>query len=157
MLYQPGESVELIADLLPAVIDPYPDELPRTRDGFAQMGLMFRVIITSRGLVVGWQAGGGIQRVDIPIAATEFDPSPDAVGEYRPAITATFRGGKVGPYEVRLSGGCKCGARKLAAWQQHEIFPQTVWTQVNTLDRARVDARRDSRYGLPSVRDTPVR
>lgn len=143
MLYEPGETVVVIADLMPAVIDPYPEVLPHTHAGFAQMGLMFRVIITGRGLVVGWQAGGGIQRVDIPA-------DPDL-------ITATFRGGQVGPHVVQLTGGCKCGARKLQSWQQHDIFPGTVWAQKDTLAQARVDATKDSRYGLPSVRDTRTR
>jgi hypothetical protein len=144
MLYEPGETVVLIADLMPAVVEPYPDELPWTRDGHPQGGVMFRVLITARGLVVGWQAGGGIERRDLPVA----DPE---------TITATFRGGTVGPYEVRLTGGCKCGARRLQSWAQADIFPGSPIAQSNTLNQAQVDARRDSRYGLPSVRDTTVR
>lgn len=143
MLYGPGETVVFIADLMPAVIDPYPDDLPHTRDGRPQLGLMLRVIITERGMAVGWQAGGSIHRADIAC-----DPA---------LITATFRGGQVGPYKVALTGGCKCGARSLQSWKQQDIFPGTVWAQKDTLDQARVDSRRDGRYGLPSVRDTRTR
>jgi hypothetical protein len=142
MLYESGETVELIADLMPATVDPYPPELPHTQAGFPQMGLMFRVLITARGLVVGWQTGGGISRVDLPLDGP---------------IEATFRGGQVGPYQVQLTGGCKCGARRLQAWRREDIFPGTVWAQVDTLAQARVDAAKDSRYGLPSVRDTRTR
>ena len=141
-LYGPGETVELIADLMPARITPYPPELPWTRDGRPQVGLMFRALITTRGLTIGWQSGRAIQRADIAIDEE---------------ITATYLGGAVGPYAVELTGGCKCGARQLQAWKREEIYPGAVWTQVNTLEQARVDAVRDSRYGLPSVRDTPTR
>jgi hypothetical protein len=144
MLYEPGEPVTLIADLMPAAVDPYPQVLPRTRHGLPQGGVMLRVLITGRGLVVGWQAGGSIARADLPV------DDPDS-------ITATFRGGQVGDWDVRLTGGCKCGARALQAWSQGEIFPGSLIVQANTLGRAQVDATRDSRYGLPSARDTTVR
>lgn len=144
MLYEPGETVTLIADLMPAVIEPYPDELPRTRDGMPQTGVMFRVLITGRGLVVGWQNGRSIARADLAVA------DPDT-------ITATFEGGQVGPWLVKRTGGCKCGARQLQAWKQYEIFPGSPVVVTNTLDQARVDAMRDSQYGLPSGRDTPLR
>lgn len=144
MLYQPGETAILIADLFPGVIEPYPDELPHTRDGLPQNGLLFRVIITERGLTVGWQAGGMIQRVDIPMTPEQTE-------------TATFRGGLVGPYTVKLTGACRCKARMLSSWDKSQIFPGALWGQRDTLSQARVDAKRDSRYGLPSDRDTPVR
>lgn len=144
MLYERGEQVVLIADLMPAKFTPYPPELPHTRDGMPMSGIMFRALITERGIVVGYQFGGGIERVEVPIDDSE-------------SITATFRGGQVGPYEVVLTGGCKCGARKLQAWRKEDIFPGSMVVVANTLDQARVDARKDSRYGLPSVRDTPVR
>ena len=144
MLYAPGETVTLIADLMPAVVEPYPDELPRTRDGMPQTGVMFRVLITGRGLVVGWQSGSGIERADLAV------PDPDT-------ITATLQGGQVGRWTVKRTGGCKCGARRLQAWRQTEIFPGSPVVVVNTMDQARVDALRDSQYGLPSGRDTPLR
>lgn len=144
MLYQPGETVVLIADLFPGVIEPYPPELPRTRDGQPQTGLLFRVLVTERGLTIGWQAGGMIQRADIPMTPEQTEG-------------ATFRGGQVGDYAVRLTGACRCKARMLSSWDQSQIYPGAYWTQRNTLEQARVDAQRDSRYGLPSNRDTPVR
>jgi hypothetical protein len=143
MLYEPGETVELIADLIPAKVEPYPAELPHTQVGVPQTALMFRVIITTRGLVVAWQAGGRVQRVDIPVPGDR--------------VTATYRGGDVGPYRVSRVGGCPCGARLARDWPRDQIFPGTVWTQVDTLAQARVDAAKDSRYGLPSVRDTRTR
>lgn len=144
MMYERGEQVVLIADLMPARFDPYPPELPHTRDGQPQTGLMFRALITERGIVVGYQYGGDILRVEVPVD----DPE---------SITATFRGGQVGPYTVVLTGGCKCGAQRLQSWRQADIFPGSMVVVANTLDQARVDASRDSRYGLPSVRDTPAR
>jgi hypothetical protein len=144
MLYQPGETVVAIGDIFPAVIEPYPPELPTQRDGTPQTGLLFRVLITERGLAIGWQAGGMIQRVDIPLTPEQTEG-------------ATFRGGLVGPYEVRMTGACRCKARMLSSWDKSQIFPGAFWSQRDTLEKARVDAVRDSRYGLPSNRDTPVR
>lgn len=144
MLYEPGETVVLIADVMPASITPIPPEIPRRRDGTVQPGLMYRILITERGLTIAWQGGGQVQRVDIPMP-------PEATE------TATFRGGLVGDYTVKQAGGCLCKIRLLQAWDQSQIFPGTTWTQKDTLEQARVDAARDSRYGLPSDRDTPIR
>lgn len=144
MLYEPGEQVVLIADLMPVAFSPYPEGLPRMRDGQPHTGFMFRALITERGLVVGWQTGSGIARADLAVE----DPE---------SITATFRGGQVGPWLVQLTGGCKCGARRLQSWRQADIFPGSPVVVASTLDQARVDARKDSRYGLPSARDTPAR
>lgn len=144
MLYQPGETVVLIADLFPGVIDPYPPELPHRMSGEPQQGLLFRVLITERGLTVGWQAGGMIHRADIPLPAEQTEG-------------ATFRGGQVGTYTVKMIGACRCKARMLSSWDKSQIYPGALWSQRDTLSKARVDAVRDSRYGLPSDRDTPVR
>ena len=39
MLYEPGETVELIADLMPATVDPYPPELPHTIESVGEVPL----------------------------------------------------------------------------------------------------------------------
>lgn len=148
MLYEPGETAVLIADIFPASISPYPPELPHRHDGTPQGGLMFRILITERGLVVAWQAGGQIQRVDLPMSEADIE-------------TATYQGGLAGPYGIKQAGGCRCKAKMLQSWDRSQIFPGVSWGQRNTVDLARaqagVDKRRDSTYGLPSRRDTPTR
>jgi hypothetical protein len=138
-LYEPGETVVLIADIFPATITPYPDDfLPANSSA-----LVFRVLITERGLVVGYQFGGEVHKVDIPLTEEE-------------TANATYRGGQVGPYEVTANGVCRCKARMLSSWDSSQIFPASPIVQDARVDKARVESRRDSTYGLIPNRG-PVR
>lgn len=143
-LYGPGETAILIADIAPGKIEPYPPELPHDRRGNPMGGLTFRVLVTERGLTVGWQAGGAIQRADIPMTPEQTQ-------------VATFQGGQVGPYVVSHAHTCRCKLGRLTSWAASDIYPGAMLTQRNTLNQARVDATRNTQYGLPSDRDTPVR
>lgn len=131
-LYEPGEDVTLIADIFPGTITPYPTELPHTQAGDPQGALIFRVLITGRGLVVGWQAGGMIHRADIPA---------DTSG-------ATFRGGQVGEYTVTMNGTCRCHARMLSSWDKSQIFPGSIIQQQDTLGAVVRNTRDNPNYGL---------
>lgn len=135
-LYAPGEDVILIGDIFPGTISPYPPELPHTQAGDPQSGLIFRVLITGRGLVVGWQAGGMIHRAEI---------AADTSG-------ATFRGGQVGPYTVTLNGSCRCQARMLSGWDKSQIFPGSIVQQQDTLDAVVRNTRDNPNYGLIPTR-----
>lgn len=138
-LYAPGEDVRLVADIFPGTITPYPlGILPTTRDNQPMGGHLFRVLITGRGLVVGWQSGGMIHRADI---ATDTS-------------AATFRGmdDPSAEYTVTLNGACRCQARMLSTWDKSQIFPGSMVNTDNTIAAVIRNTRDNPNYGLIPTR-----
>jgi hypothetical protein len=113
MIYEPGEQVELYADIFPSSVTPRPEGWP--------LGAKVRTIISERCLTMAWQAGDQVYRIDLPM--TEEETS-----------LATFRGGPVGEYEVARAGGCRCGSKLVLAW---EAFPGVIWVQDPRMDLVR--------------------
>lgn len=76
-------------DIFPAMLDPWPEEVPRTK---------VRAVGFTDGLVVLWDSGtpGGPNRLDLP-----------GTGE------ASIRGGQLSGFTVRRGPGCSCGFRAL--------------------------------------------
>jgi hypothetical protein len=118
MLYEPGEDVTLIGELFPAVIDApvgqYPSVLPtqldpETNEQVAMTGILMKVFMTGRGLLVGWGLGGTISYAEIPLSEDDMSG-------------VTYRGGQAGTYGLRVTGVCKCRDRRLAGWDIADVY-----------------------------------
>jgi hypothetical protein len=136
MLYEPGEDITLIGELFPAVIDApageYPAGLPVGADGAALTGILLKVFMTDRGLLVAWNLGGEFQHLEIPMS------SDDLSG-------LTFRGGQAGPFGLRVTGVCKCRDRRLAGWDITNLYPGSAIINEQRRDQA---AATKNRSGL---------
>lgn len=123
MLYGLGEDIVLIGEIFPAVIDVpegtgYPAELPGQLDQksglrVAQTGILLKVFITGRGLLIGWSEGQDVQTVEIPLTEDELSG-------------ADYQGGLAGPYRIRATGICKCRDKRLAGWDIKDIYPGSM-------------------------------
>lgn len=108
-MYQPGDSVELYADIFPAAVVPLPPGVPRNTK--------MRVLCTRDYVSFAWQIGGTVQRLDV-----EADPEETK--------TVTFSGGSAAGYEFGRNNQCaSCGAKKAASFV---FFPGVIYIQ--TLD-----------------------
>lgn len=123
MLYQSGEDIVLIGEIFPAVIDvpegtDYPLNLPGRTDPasnlrVAEGGILLKVFITGRGLLIGWSRGTEIQHTEIPLTEDELS-------------TADYQGGLAGPYKIRANGVCKCRDRRLGGWDIETVYPGSM-------------------------------
>lgn len=162
-MFEPGEQVTLIGDVFPGSVLEYgPDPanpdgppvilmvpeqgrpqnmVPKVPDGLPKNtgAILFRVLITNRGLVVGYQYGGEIHRVELPVPEEQ-------------TLEATHRGGVVGPYEVILRGDCKCKARMLSTWSLSQAFPGLSVVTEPRMDKVAAAAAQDRNYGLVPTR-----
>lgn len=118
-LYEQGEDIVLIGEIFPAVIDvaegvEYPPGLPGhvSADGHtrvAESGILLKVFITGRGLLVGWSEGSEVRHHEIPLTEEELSG-------------ADYQGGLAGPYRIRSNGVCKCRDKRLAGWDITNLY-----------------------------------
>lgn len=99
-IYEPGETVHILASILPASIIPRPEGVP------AQAKL--RVILTTRSITVAWSAGTIVNVPEIGRVDIELTPEESAA--------ATSAGGTIGSYSVARGSGCPCGSAALKSW-----------------------------------------
>lgn len=143
MLYQAGEDIVLIGEIFPAVIDvpdgsDYPTVLPHRTDPasnlqIAEGGILLKVFITGRGLLVGWSRGTEIQYAEIPLTEEELSG-------------ADYQGGLAGIYRIRANGVCKCRDRRLGGWDIEQVYPGSMVHNEQRRNQALV--RLKSRTGL---------
>lgn len=103
-VYEPGENVQVIADVFPAQITPLPDGVPT--------GVKLRAVIAAESLTIAWSGGRGpngpiVHRWDERMTAEQTE-------------AATYRGGQVGDYTVSRAQGCACGSNGLKNWNPFE-------------------------------------
>lgn len=151
-LYESGETVVLIGDVFPATItemdengeivlveDPIRPGLmvAKVPDGLPQnvQAVLFRALLTTRGLVVGYQYGGEVHRVELPVPTEE-------------TTQATHLGGRIGKYQVTAYGECRCKARMLSTWDMSHAFPGFAYVTEARLELVREQAKKDPNYGL---------
>lgn len=103
-VYDPGENVEVFADIFPAQISPLPPGVPS--------GTKLRVIIAVESLTVAWSGGRGAAGPIVHRWDERLTPEETAA--------ANFKGGQVGNYTVSRGAGCACGAAGLKNWNPFE-------------------------------------
>lgn len=150
-LYGLGEDIVLIGEIFPAVIDvaadaEYPAELPGHADAgtgqrVAESGILLKVFITGRGLLVGWSEGQQIRYTEIPLTEEELEG-------------ADYQGGLAGPFRIRSIGICKCRDRRLGGWDISDVYPGSMLH--NEQRRNQAMQRQRSRSGLIPPRGSVV-
>ena len=105
-IYEPGERVEVLADIYPAKLIPLPKGVPS--------GVKVRAVVTELHLSLAWQVGvkGKLSTLEIPMSLGQ-------------TAAVTWRGGQVGPYELVRGKGCACrgSSSKVQSW---DPFPDQV-------------------------------
>lgn len=104
-IYEPGETVHVLASILPGAITPRPEGVPAAAK--------LRIILTKRSITVAWAAGsiGGVpmvQRWDVELSEEE-------------SASVSSNGGVIGAYNVLRGSGCPCGSAELKSWNP---FPE---------------------------------
>ena len=135
-MYQPGEVIDLYADIFPAGVYPVVAGGPLPPGMPTSSAVTLRVVLSQAFLTIGWQVGAGsranIERIDIAMTPEQM-------------LGATYRGGVVGDYRIGAVGGCRCRAPAMSGW---DPFPGVMKNVDARADQARIDAKTTGTYGL---------